>query len=52
GQVWRTGANAATTINFSEGVIIEGHKVPAGTYSLFTIPEKDQWTIILNNGLC
>jgi Protein of unknown function (DUF2911) len=48
GQVWRTGANAATTINFSENVIIEGHNVPAGTYSLFTIPEKDMWTVILN----
>ncbi len=48
GQVWRTGANAATTINFTENVIIEGNKVPAGTYSLFTIPDKDEWTVILN----
>ena len=48
GQVWRTGANAATTITFSENVIMEGHSVPAGTYSLFTIPEKDEWTVILN----
>jgi len=48
GQVWRTGANAATTINFSENVIVEGHSVPAGTYSLFTIPKKDEWTVILN----
>src|SRR5258708_22017731 len=48
GQVWRTGANAATTINFSEKVIVEGHSVPAGTYSLFTIPDKDEWTVILN----
>jgi len=48
GQVWRTGANAATTINFSENVIVEGHNVPAGTYSLFTIPKKDTWTVILN----
>lgn len=48
GQVWRTGANAATTITFSEKVIIDGHSVPAGTYSLFTIPEKDEWTIVLN----
>ena len=48
GQVWRTGANAATTINFTENVIIEGHSVPAGTYSLFTIPNKDEWTVILN----
>lgn len=48
GQVWRTGANAATTISFTENVIIEGHSVPAGTYSLFSIPDKDEWTIILN----
>ncbi|MDP9076670.1 MAG: DUF2911 domain-containing protein [Bacteroidota bacterium] len=48
GQVWRTGANAATTISFTENVIIEGHKVPAGTYSLFSIPDKEEWTIILN----
>jgi hypothetical protein len=48
GQVWRTGANSATTINFSENVIMEGHKVEAGSYSLFTIPEKDEWTVILN----
>jgi hypothetical protein len=51
GQVWRTGANAATTINFSENVIMEGHSVPAGTYSLFTIPEKDMWTVILNKSV-
>jgi hypothetical protein len=48
GQVWRTGANAATTINFSEKVLMGGHNVPAGSYSLFTIPDKDVWTIILN----
>ena len=48
GQVWRTGANAATTINFTENVVMEGHSVPAGTYSLFTVPDKDQWIVILN----
>lgn len=48
GEVWRTGANAATTITFSENVLIEGHKVPAGTYSLFSIPQQNSWTIILN----
>jgi hypothetical protein len=48
GQVWRTGANSATTITFSENVIVEGNKVPAGTYSLFSIPEEKEWTIILN----
>jgi hypothetical protein len=48
GEVWRTGANAATIITFSENVIIEGNKVPAGTYSLFSIPDEKLWTIILN----
>ena len=47
-EVWRTGANEATTIEFDKDVRIEGKKVPAGKYSLFTIPNKDFWTIILN----
>ncbi|MBC7655118.1 MAG: DUF2911 domain-containing protein [Oligoflexus sp.] len=48
GVVWRTGANNATTIDFTDEVSIAGNKVPAGKYALFTIPEKDTWTIILN----
>ncbi len=48
GEVWRTGANSATTITVTEKVLIEGNSVPAGTYSLFTIPEKNEWTVILN----
>jgi hypothetical protein len=48
GEVWRTGANSATAIDFSEDVILEGHKVPAGKYGLFTIPGENEWTIILN----
>jgi len=48
GEVWRTGANAATTITFSENVIVEGNKVPAGTYALFSIPGEKEWTVILN----
>lgn len=47
-KVWRTGANEATTIEFDSDLIIEENKVPAGKYSLFTIPNKDEWTIILN----
>lgn len=47
-QVWRTGANEATTIEFSTNVTIEGKSLPAGKYSLFTIPNEDQWTIIFN----
>ncbi|MCC8409501.1 DUF2911 domain-containing protein [Mucilaginibacter sp. UR6-1] len=48
GDVWRTGANWATTITFSEETIVEGNKIPPGTYSLFTIPGEKEWTIILN----
>ncbi len=48
GQVWRTGANEATTIRFSDPVQVNGQKVPAGTYSLFSIPNQDRWTLILN----
>ena len=48
GQVWRTGANSATTINFTDEVTVAGNKIPAGKYALFTIPGKDAWTIILN----
>lgn len=47
-KVWRTGANNATTITFESDVTIDGKKVAAGTYGLFTIPTKGDWTIILN----
>lgn len=48
-EVWRTGANEATTISFTTPVHIEGESLEAGTYGLFTIPGPDQWTIIFNN---
>jgi len=48
GEVWRTGANDPTTISFSDAVKLEGHEVPAGTYSLYTIPGEKEWTIIIN----
>lgn len=48
GVVWRTGANAATTLTFTDEVTMAGSKVPAGKYALFTIPSKDEWVIILN----
>ncbi len=51
GKVWRTGANEATEITFYKEVKLGGTTVKAGTYSLFTIPEKDSWTIILNSDL-
>ncbi len=47
-KLWRTGANASTKITFSDKVKLEGTDVPAGTYSLYTIPGKTEWTIILN----
>jgi Protein of unknown function (DUF2911) len=47
-KVWRTGANEATTIAFSDDVTVEGQKLPKGTYSLHTIPGRDQWTVIFN----
>jgi hypothetical protein len=46
--IWRTGANENTTITFSTPVSIEGQPVAAGTYSLFMIPARDQWTVVLN----
>ncbi len=48
GSVWRTGANSATAITFTDDVMMEGHKIPAGEYGLFSIPGADQWTIILS----
>lgn len=48
GKVWRTGANNATVIAFTDDVTLEGNKVPAGEYALFTIPGAQEWTIILN----
>lgn len=48
GKVWRTGANEATTFDVSTDVMIEGKKLAAGRYALFTIPGEDEWTIIFN----
>jgi Protein of unknown function (DUF2911) len=48
GKVWRTGANNATTIEFDKDVTIEGKKLAAGKYALFTIPNQGKWTIIFN----
>jgi hypothetical protein len=49
GHVWRTGANEATTFTVSDEVLINGQKLAAGTYSLHTIPGRDEWTIIFNS---
>ena len=47
-QLWRTGANQATKISFSDTMEVAGKKVPGGEYALFTIPGEQEWTIILN----
>lgn len=47
-QVWRTGANEATTISFGNDVWINGQKLAKGTYSLHTIPNQSEWTVIFN----
>ncbi len=51
GKVWRTGANEATEITTTADITLAGNPVPAGTYTVFSIPEKDKWTIILNKEL-
>ncbi len=51
GQLWRTGANEATRITFSEPVEIGGKKIDSGSYVLYCIPNVDVWEIILNKGL-
>lgn len=47
GQIWRTGANAASTIEFSEDVVFGGKEVAKGKYALYTIPNADSWTVML-----
>jgi len=51
GAMWRTGANGATKITFGEDVKIEGNALPAGTYALYTIPNKDSWELMLYKDL-
>ncbi len=48
GQVWRTGANAATKITFGEDVVIGGTTVKAGSYSFYTVPGEKEWEVIIN----
>jgi hypothetical protein len=48
GEVWRTGANEATTFVNSADVTIGGKTVPAGNYTMFTIPNQDKWTLIIS----
>lgn len=48
GKVWRAGANEATTVTFDKDVMVEGKALPAGTYSFYTIPGENEWTVIFN----
>ena len=48
GEVWRTGANEATTFVTSSDVVVGGKTVPAGSYTIFTVPNADKWTLIIN----
>ena len=51
GIVWRTGANNATVVKLTDTIQVEGHTLPAGAYSLFSIPGADEWTIIFNKNI-
>ncbi|NNE34204.1 MAG: DUF2911 domain-containing protein, partial [Rhodothermales bacterium] len=51
GEVWRTGANEATELTVTNGVLLNGNVLAAGTYALFTIPGDEQWTVIINRNL-
>jgi hypothetical protein len=51
GKIWRTGANAATKITFTDDVSFEGRAVKAGTYAIYTVPTHDAWDIMLYKDL-
>lgn len=48
-EVWRTGANEATTIEIDKDLIVQGQKLPAGKYAIFTIPGEKEWTVLFNS---
>ena len=48
GQVWRTGANEATKFVSDTGLTADGRDIPAGNYTIFTVPEQSKWTLIVN----
>ncbi|HEY6951492.1 MAG TPA: DUF2911 domain-containing protein [Bacteroidota bacterium] len=48
-EVWRAGANEATTVSFSDDVLVNGHKLAAGTYGFFLLPTEKEWTFIFNS---
>ncbi len=50
GKPWRTGANAATKIHFSDPVSVGGHQLDSGSYVIYTIPGKEQWDVVFSKG--
>jgi hypothetical protein len=48
GQVWRTGANDATTFVTTAALSADGKDVPAGSYTIFTVPDQNKWTLIIS----
>jgi hypothetical protein len=50
GQVWRTGANEATTFVTSSDIAVGGTNVPAGKYTIFTVPSADKWSLVISKG--
>jgi hypothetical protein len=48
GEIWRTGANKATTFVSDANLTVGGKAVPAGSYTVFTVPNADKWTLIVN----
>ncbi|MCP4148499.1 MAG: DUF2911 domain-containing protein [bacterium] len=48
GYVWRTGADEATTFSIDKDLLVEGQKLPAGSYALFSVPKKGQWVFLFN----
>lgn len=49
GEVWRTGANEATTFTTTKDIQFGGQQLPAGSYTLWTIPGQEEWTVIINS---
>jgi hypothetical protein len=50
GEVWRTGANEATTFVTSSDITVGGTKVPAGSYTIFSVPNADGWKLVVSKG--
>ncbi len=49
-KVWRTGANSATRIKFNDDVLIGGQALKAGEYAIYTVPNENEWEVIINKG--